>query len=178
MQRNLHVAAMRPPAGDARPPCCPFLSRLVAAALLVPALCAAQTEPAGRNANPLEASDLAILRTHGDTISGRVIRNSCDAVLRPMISAVTPAMAVVTEIDPAGACSGSNPPGSLGVPVRHGDAWRLTTATIGSGFVLGAANGGHPDIVVQDPPFQRSCPVLRSDGDDDRVARACSGGRG
>ncbi len=169
---------MRPPAGETRSPCRPLLSRLAAAALLVPALCAAQTAPAARDANALQANDRAILRGHGDTISGRVIRNSCDAVLRPMISVITPAMAVVTGIDPAGACSGSNPPGSLGVPVRHGDAWRLTTATIGSGFVLGAANGGHPDIVVQDPPFHRSCPVLRWDGDDDRVARACSGGRG
>lgn len=178
MRGTLHVAAMPPPSDDARPPGRPILLRLMAATLLFPTLCAAQVAPAAHDANALEAGDLAILRAHGNTVSGPVIRNSCDAVVRPRIAVVTPAMVVVTEIDPTGACSGSNPPGSLSVLVRRGDAWRLTTSTIGSGFVLGAANGGHPDIVVQYPPFQHDCPVLRWDGRDYRVARACSGGRG
>lgn len=178
MRGTLHGAAMPSPPADARPLCRPILLSLMAAALLLPVLCAAQAAPAAHDANATEAGDLAILRAHGNTISGLVIRNSCDAVVRPRIAVVTSAVAVVTEIDPTGACSGSNPPGSLSVLVRHGSAWRLTTSTIGSGFVLGAANGGHPDIVVQYPPFQRDCPVLRWNGRDYRFARACSGGRG
>ncbi|MGI4941228.1 MAG: hypothetical protein ACRYHQ_11840 [Janthinobacterium lividum] len=154
------------------------VAAVVATALLLSTASLAQTAPAMHDADPADPGDLAILRAHGNTVAGRVIRNSCDGVVRPRIALVTPNVAVVTEMDPTGSCSGSNPPGSLGVLVRSGVGWRPSTSTIGSAFTLGAANGGHPDIMVQYAPFQRNCPLLRWDGRDYRMARACPGGRG
>ncbi len=151
---------------------------VVATALLLSTASFAQAAPAMHEADPADYGDLAILRAHGSTVAGRVIRNICDGVVRPRIALVTSAVAVVTEMDPTGSCSGSNPPGSLDVLVRSGAAWRPSTSTIGSAFTLGAANGGHPDIVVQYAPFQRNCPLLRWNGRDYRMARACPGGRG
>lgn len=155
----------------------PFAAVMAVVALLLSTTAIAQTASAMHDANPLDPGDLAILRAHGSTVAGRIIRNSCSGVVRPRIALVATDVAVVTEIDPTGACSGSNPPGSLDVLVRAGTGWRTSTATIGAAFTLGAATGGHPDIVVQYPPFQRSCPVLHWDGRGYRMARACPGGR-
>lgn len=149
----------------------------VASALLLSTVSVAQTSPAMHDANPADPGDLAILMAHGSTVAGRVIRNSCDGVVRPRIALASPAVAVVTEVDPTGTCSGSNPPGSLDVLVWSGASWRPSTSTTGSAFTLGAANGGHPDILVQYPPTQRDCPLLRWTGRDYRMARACSGER-
>ena len=154
------------------------VAAVVAMALLLSTACFAQAAAAMHEANPADPGDLAILRAHGSTVAGRVVRNSCGGVVRPRIALVSPAVAVVTEVDPTGSCSGSNPPGSLDVLVRSGTGWRPSTSTTGSAFTLGAANGGHPDIVVQYAPFQRNCPLLRWDGRDYRMARACPGGRG
>ncbi len=155
----------------------PFAAVMAVVVLLLSTTAIAQTASAMHDANPLDPGDLAILRAHGSTVAGRTIRNSCGGVVRPRIALVATDVAVVTEIDPTGACSGSNPPGSLDVLVRAGTGWRTSTATIGAAFTLGAGNGGHPDIVVQYPPFQRSCPVLHWDGRGYRMARACPGGR-
>jgi len=151
---------------------------VVALVLVLPAISAAQTPPAMHEANPADPADVAILRAHGSTVAGRVIRNSCNGVVRPRIALVAPDVAVVTEMDPTGICAGSNPPGSVDVLVRAGAGWRPAGGTVGSAFTLGPANGGHPDIVVQYPPFQRDCPLLRWTGRDYRMARACPGERG
>ena len=93
----------------------------------------------GRHAaDPSDPVDAAILHAVGDTVAGRLIRNSCGGGVRPMIVLPAPATAVIMEMDSSGLCSGSNPPGSLTVLVQAGSTWRVSTSTTGTDFRLRA----------------------------------------
>ena len=129
-------------------------------------------------ANPSDPADLAILAAHGNTVANRRILNSCNDEVRPRIALPRPDVAVVVEEDATGRCTGSTLPSSLAVLVRGSAGWKVSTSTTGSGFTLGPLNAGYPDIVVQYPPSQRNCPVLRWDGRAYGMARSCGGSRG
>ena len=118
---------------------------------------------------------MAIARAAGDTLVGSTFRNSCGDPVKPLISIPTPGVAVVIETDPTGQCSGSNPPGSLSVLLASGNVWKLSTSTTGSGFRTGVTRDGHPDIIVQYPPFQRDCPVLGWNGSRYVMTKTCGG---
>ena len=119
----------------------------------------------GRHAaDPSNPVDAAILHAVGDTVAGRLIRNSCGGGVRPMIVLPAPATAVIMEMDTSGLCSGSDPPGSLTVLVQAGSTWRVSTSTTGTDFRLGPVRNGRPDIIVQYAPTQRDCPVLSWNG--------------
>ena len=114
-------------------------------------------QTSGHTANPLDPADAAVLHAHSDTVSGRVVTNSCGTPVSPVLYAPAQDTAVVVEADPTGSCSGSNYPSSLAVLLRRDGAWHISTSTIGTGFRLGPLRDGHPDIVVQ-APSQHDCP--------------------
>ena len=147
--------------------CLPIVASLVRAV-------AAPTEHA---ADPSRPTDVALLQASGDTVSGGVIRNACGGIVRPAISLPAGDMAVVIESDPTGQCVGANPPSSLTILLRHGQAWRPEAGFPASGYKLGPVHGGRPDIIAQYPPFNRDCPVLSWDGAHYRFNRVCDDGR-
>jgi hypothetical protein len=138
----------------------------------------AVTAPPEHAADPGRPADVALLQASGDTASGRVIRNTCGGIVHPTISLPARDMAVVIESDPTGQCVGSNPPSSLTILLRHGQAWRTEAGFPASGYRLEAVHGGRPDIIAQYPPFNRNCPVLSWDGAHYRFSRGCDDGRG
>ena len=131
----------------------------------------------GRHAaDPSDPVDAAILRAVGDTVAGRLIRNSCGGGVRATIVMPAPATAVIMETDLSGLCSGSNPPGSLTVLVQAGSTWRVSTSTTGTDFRLGPVRKGRPDIIVQYAPTQRDCPVLSWNGVRYEMTKTCGAG--
>ncbi len=143
---------------------------LVTAALAsVPAFAASASQPL----NPGDPDDAAILRAAGDDVGHGHVRNSCGAEVRPLISHPAPGVAVVIEVDPTGACSGSNPPSSLTVLVQSAGAWRLSMGTTGAGYRVAKDGSGMPTIVVQYPPSQVDCPVLSWTGGRYSMTRSC-----
>ncbi len=113
-----------------------------------------------RAADPADPSDAAILRAAGDVVDAGHVRNGCGVEVRPVVSHPVPGVAVLIEVDPTGACSGSNRPSSLSVLVRGPGGWRLSTSTTGSGYRVGQVGSAMPTIVVEYPPSQVDCPVL------------------
>lgn len=156
----------------------PKAVELAVVVLLLPLPCLAQALRPAHAADTTNPTDLAILRATGDGVSGKTIRNVCGTVVHPTISYLAPEVAVLVEEDTTGSCSGSNPPSTLTVLLKAGSAWRVSTATNGSGFRLGPVHAGLPEIVVQYPPFQQDCPVLDWNGRDYRFVRSCDGAKG
>ena len=132
----------------------------------------AQPAPAGHVANALDANDVAVLQAKGNTLSGRVITNSCGTPVHPVLYAPAPDVAVVVEADPTGACSGATIPSGVAVLLRTGPRWRISTSTPGTGFRLGPSHDGHPDIIVQGSG-QAGCPVLGWTGRGYEMTRPC-----
>ena len=134
--------------------------------------------PTEHTADPGLPADVDLLKASGDTVSGGVIRNTCGGIVHPAISLPARDMAVVIESDPTGQCVGSNPPSSLTILLRHGQAWRPEAGFPASGYRLGAVHGGRPDIIAQYPPSDRDCPVVTWDGAHYRFSRGCNDGTG
>ena len=134
--------------------------------------------PPEHAANPALPADVALLQASGDTVSGGVIRNTCDGIVNPTISLPARDLAVVIQSDPTGQCVGSNPPSSLTILLRHGQAWRPEAGFPASAYRLGPVRGGRPNIIAQYSPFNRDCPVLSWDGAHYRFSRGCDDGRG
>ena len=152
-------------------------ARVVLLLLLGVQAATAQGFPAGHPANPLDPADVAVLRASSDTVSGRVVSNSCGTPVSPVLYAPAQDTAVVVEADPTGSCSGSNYPSSLAVLVRRYGVWRVSNSTTGTGFRLGPLRDGHPDIVVQ-APSQHDCPTLGWTGRGYQMTKTCGGHRG
>lgn len=155
-----------------------FFSTPLTLALLLPVACLAQVSPSSHVANPANPTDLAVLRASDDQIDRATIRNSCNTVVHPTIAYPAPNVAVKIEEDTDGSCSGSSPPSTLTVLVKTGPAWRVSTATSGTGFRLGPMHAGLPEIVIQYPPTQHDCPKLSWNGRSYEMTQSCAGARG